>query len=207
MKYSENKEPNMSYEEIKFFNGKPAAIESKSGPILLDSVKYVFDNGSFYLLAEHGGRQIEYNVLYEDIDVSKEDRLEFEYIDEQKVIRRLLEADGEWILDQEMPMNPNILEQIIEADGQTEEDTMQTVQALVNPENEEVVGAIYDVTNLGIFFRADEEWDSPTPEMLETLEASNSYSIKNDRAKEFVSEWDSGREMKLSDLEEYRAEE
>lgn len=84
---------------------------------------------------------------------------------------------------------------------------MQTVQALVNPDNEEVVGAIYDVTNLGIFFRVDDRWGSPTPEMIETLESSNSYSIKDDRAKEFVSKWDSSKKMKLSDLEEYRAEE
>jgi hypothetical protein len=197
----------MSYEEIKFFDGKPAVLESSGNLILLNSVKYAFDNGVFYLLASHGNRGVQYDVFYEDIDTSKEDRLEFEYMDEKKVIRRLSSSDGKWILDQEMEMDPDILEKIIEVDSQTEEDTMQTVQALVDPESEEVVGAIFVVTNLGMFFRSENEWDSPTPEMLETLENSNSYLIKTDKAKEFVSMWDDGKKMNLSDLEDYRAEE
>lgn len=197
----------MSYEEIKFFEGKPVVLEAETGPVLLDSLRYVFDNGEFFLLARHGQHEVEYNVLYEDIDLSEEDRLEFDYFGQQKVVRRLSEKDGEWILSQEMPMDPDILEQIVESDALTEEDTMQTVEALVDADSEEVVGVIYNVTNLGMFFRAEGEWDTPTPEQLEMLESSDSYMIKNDQAKKFVSEWDKNKKMKLSDLEDYREEE
>jgi len=198
----------MSYEEIKFFDGKPAVLEDRDGLVLLESVKYVFDNGRFSLLAAHGGRFVEYNVLYEDIDISEEDRLEFEYFDEKKIVmRRLSSSDGKWILDQEMEMSPSILEQIIEEDSRTEEDTMQTVQALVDPEAEKVVGAIYEVSNLGIFFRSNNEWDLPTEEMLETLETSTSHIIKNDLAKAFVEEFDSAGEMSMEDLQQYKQEE
>lgn len=198
----------MVYEEIDFFGGRPAVLETSGEPVPLLFAKYIFDSGYFYLFAATPSKPIEFkDVLYEDIDTSKEGRIEFDSQGSKVVMRSLEEEDGVWLLPQSMPMNPKILGDFLKKDHETEEDIMQTVQALVNPDTEEISAIIFDVSNLGIFFRTNNEWDYPTPDMLDVLESTDSYVIKDDLAKDFVAEWDKGKKMKLSDLDEYRAEE
>lgn len=204
----------MSTETITFFGGDPAILEKpvpgreESELHVVDSVYYIFSDGDFSLYVQTSGNVLSYDtVLYEDIKQEEDGTISFEFQGSERRIRPITDEDGSFIMQYEMPFPARAIKELIKVEGSSTSPIRQTVEALVDEETGEVQGFIYNISKLGLFFRSNGEWDIPTPEMLETLETSNSIPLSMGGAKKVVREWDEGNKMNVSDLEDYRISE
>jgi hypothetical protein len=146
-------------------------------------------------------------VAYEDIDIAEDGTISFEFQGYSRRIRPIQDEDGSFIMDYRMPFSAEAMRAMITMDGKNNTLIDQSIDALVDPESGEVRGFVYDISNLGLFFRSDSKWGYPTPEMLEMLEESNSVPLTLDGAKQAVAKWDKGKGVSAEELKKYRSEE
>jgi len=202
----------MTTDIIEFFSGDPVVFESysenESQPIrrVVDRAHYSFSNGFFSLVVESSNHVHEYDtVLYEDINTLEDGTLSFEFQGSERRIREIQDEDGVFIMQYEMPFPAQAMKEMIKVDGKDNKFASQSVQALADNESGEVKGFVYVIDNLGMFFRSNGEWDLPTPEMLEILDTSESIELTVQGAKKVIKDWDEGKKMAASELDEHRA--
>jgi hypothetical protein len=79
----------------------------------------------------------------------------------------------------------------------------QSLEALTNPDSGELVALIFNVNDLGMFFRFENKWVALNREEAEKYDGSNIIDIKLDMWKDLVDKFDAKEMMNETDLEAY----
>lgn len=152
-------------------------------------------------LLVRGGRGMFYPVAKDALSVDEaKGTIEFSSYDGTYVIRKFQESDSEWFSNG-IPLTPQMMEEIMAKDEEV--GVEQSVEALSDPESGEVVAVVYDVENLGTFFRIDGKWVAATPEQADKFDGSNIIDIEYDKAQELVDMWDAGDTILEGELAPY----
>ena len=159
-----------------------------------------------YLVLGGTGLPMVYPTPRDALQGSEEEgKIEFSSYGNEYVLRNFTEEDSEWFTGFGLPLSPDMMEEIVAKDEET--GVSQAVEALTDEESGNLLTVVYDVENLGTFFRIDGEWKMGTTEIAEEYDGAVVTPIELLKAKELVEKYDAGEELKESDLEEYAAEE
>lgn len=134
-----------------------------------------------------------------------EGKIEFSAYGNEYVLRNFVEEDSEWFTGFGLPLSPEMMEEIVAKDETV--GVSQSVEALTDEESKELMTVVYDVENLGTFFRIEGEWKMGTPEIAEEYDGAVVTPIEYNKATELVEKFDAGEKMTEDDLDEYAAPE
>lgn len=159
-----------------------------------------------YLVLGGTGLPMVYPTPRDAIRGSEEEgKIEFSSYGNEYVLRNFTEEDSEWFTGFGLPLSPEMMEEIVAKDETV--GVSQAVEALTDEESGKLLTVVYDVENLGTFFRIDGEWKMGTPEIAEEYDGAVVTPVKYEKATELVEKFDAGEDMTEKDLDEYAAPE
>jgi len=159
-----------------------------------------------YLVLGGTGLPMVYPTPRDAIRGSEEEgKIEFSSYGNEYVLRNFTEEDSEWFTGFSLPLSPEMMEEIVAKDETV--GVSQAVEALTDEESGKLLTVVYDVENLGTFFRIDGEWKMGTPEIAEEYDGAVVTPVKYEKATELVEKFDAGEDMTEKDLDEYAAPE
>lgn len=159
-----------------------------------------------YLVLGGTGLPMVYPTPRDAIRGSEEEgKIEFSSYGNEYVLRKFTEEDSEWFTGFSLPLSPEMMEEIVAKDETV--GVSQAVEALTDEDTKKLLTVVYDVENLGSFFRIGGEWKMGTPEIAEEYDGAVVTPIKYEKAAELVEKFDAGEEITEDDLEEYAAPE
>lgn len=142
-----------------------------------------------------------YPIDFEGL-VINEDRgtITFRAFDGTYLIRTFQESDSEWF-SAGIPLTSDLMERIMEIDEQI--GTGLSVEGLVDEATQELVAIVFNVENLGVFFRINQKWEPATAALSAQYDGAVCFDIIYHKAKEIVSMWDAGKKIRMIDLVGY----
>lgn len=186
--------------EEEFLEGKPGIfeIETEDGKFStsFDRAYYSVRGGRFSFIIEQSGVGKEYKVLYEDITKNEDGTLSFEYMDTIRTVRRFKDEDGIFLMQYEMPFPVEYIEKMMEMPVGVE----QSIKAFSDPETGEVKELIYDIGELGAFFRSEGFWSLSDEGMTKSLDNMKATPLSFQSAKNTVAKWDAGSKINISEV-------
>ena len=151
-----------------------------------------------YIVLGGKGLPMVYPTAFEAIKGSEDEgKIEFSSYGNEYVLRKFQEDDSEWFTGFGLPLSPEMMEEIMVKDEQVGID--QSVEALTHSETGKLLTVVYDVENLGTFFRVDGAWKAGTPELAATFDGAEITPIKYESAKELVEKFDADEELNIND--------
>jgi hypothetical protein len=124
----------------------------------------------------------------------------FRAFDGTYLIRTFQESDSEWFAAG-IPLTTDLMEKIMEIDEQI--GTGLSVEVLVDETTQEVVAIVFNVDNLGVFFRMSQKWELATAALSAQYDGAVCFDIIYHKAKDIVSMWDAGKKIRMIDLVGY----
>ena len=124
-------------------------------------------NPDDFITVDMGDYGYEYLVDSEDVTIESDGSVSFEAFEAKYVIRKVSEAEDLRNLNPELEDSEELT-----AEGQGTE-IRQSVEALVDASIDQVVTIVYDVENLGTFFRIDGKWRLGTPEIAAEFDGTD----------------------------------
>jgi hypothetical protein len=163
-----------------------------------------FSDQDFIVLGGKGLPMV-YPTAFDAIRGSEDEgKIEFSSYGNEYVLRKFTEEDSEWFTGFGLPLSPEMMEEIVAKDEEV--GIEQAIEALTNEETGELLTVVYDVENLGSFFRVDGAWKAGTPELAEPFDGAVVTEIKYEKAEELVKRFDAGESMNVDDLADYELE-
>ncbi|MEY4479363.1 MAG: hypothetical protein RLZZ267_41 [Bacillota bacterium] len=198
----------MTRESEKIIFGSNGVIEKLSGE---DTYKKPFCPPVYLQYYEDNARGIsethiivggyQYPVDINQIEINDErGTVSFRAFDGTYLIRTFHESDSEWFAAG-IPLTSNLMEKIMEIDGQV--GTSLSVEVLVEEAAQEVVAIVFNVENLGVFFRINQRWEPATAELAAQFDGAVCFDIIYQKAKDLVGIWDAGKKIRMIDLVGY----
>jgi len=154
-------------------------------------------NPDDFITVDMGDYGYEYLVDSEDVTIESDGSVSFEAFDAKYVIRKVSEADDLRNLNPELEDREELT-----AESQGTE-IRQSVEALVDASIDQVVTIVYDVENLGTFFRIDGKWRLGTPEIAAEFDGTDITELDYDKSVELVARFDDNELITSKDLAYY----
>jgi hypothetical protein len=154
-------------------------------------------NPDDFITVDMGDYGYEYLVDSEDVTIESDGSVSFEAFDAKYVIRKVSEADDLRHLNPELKDSEELT-----AESQGTE-IKQSVEALVDASIDQVVTIVYDVENLGTFFRIDGKWRLGTPEIAAEFDGTDITELDYDKSVELVARFDDNELITSKDLAYY----
>ena len=154
-------------------------------------------NPDDFITVDMGDYGYEYLVDSEDVTIESDGSVSFEAFEAKYVIRKVSEAEDLRNLNPELEDSEELT-----AEGQGTE-IRQSVEALVDASIDQVVTIVYDVENLGTFFRIDGKWRLGTPEIAAEFDGTDITELDYDKSVELVARFDDNELITSKDLADY----
>lgn len=126
--------------------------------------------------------------------------ISFRAFDGTYVLRKFHDSDFEWFAAG-IPLTAGLMEKIMEIDNQI--GTELSVEVLVDEVAQEVVAVVLNVEHLGVFFRINQRWELATAELSAQFDGAVCFDILYQKAKDLVSMWDAGEQIRMIELVRY----